>query len=161
MSFICFQGVWIFFIILQYFGLRYAGLEESNLYIYFWVIIVAFVAIMISKKMLNRELSKPYLFGLLTVTMMIFLFYTHGMKDNRFFYIYIAMCSPSTMFGIYFAEKELIRYFSKYYLWLILISIYPFLSSFFYIISSGLSLQALRKTIYKINEKMNMHLFYI
>ena len=129
-SIISLQGGWIFFMLLSYFGIRYEGVGESNLFIYFWGIISSFAIIMLSKKILHRRLSKAFLYAILTIFIMTFMFVISGMRSHRFFYAFIAMSAPSTIFGVYFAENRLVYKFPKYFFWLILYSLYPLAISY-------------------------------
>jgi len=116
--------------LLSYFGIRYEGVGESNLFIYFWGIISSFAIIMLSKKILHRRLSKAFLYAILTIFIMTFMFVISGMRSHRFFYAFIAMSAPSTIFGVYFAENRLVYKFPKYFFWLILYSLYPLAISY-------------------------------
>jgi len=138
-SFISLQGIWIFFVIMSYFRLNYAGIEESNLNIYYWLLINLITAVVIGQLLLRKRLTKPYLYAILTISAIVIMFYLQDLSSNKYFYRYIAICAPTTLMGVYFSNNKLEKLFPKYFLWMILISLYPLIVSLYKAIVFGIS----------------------
>lgn len=121
------HGYWIYFVLIWLFNVPYEGIESSNNYLYFWVIIAAFTMLQILKFILNRKAVRAsQLIALLVVLIYMIAFLWSDMISSSYFNRFIGMGVPALFLGSNTAFWALERQHIHYRKVLLLISLLPF-----------------------------------
>ena len=108
---------WIFFLFLSLFNLQYSGANDSNLYIYYWIIVFSFsifsLILYLHNYLKQSKFPKTFFKKICPIVLIISLYLISfslfgydNVKNGYYAQIFILMCVPSFLLGYLCTEKK-------------------------------------------------------
>lgn len=111
------MGEWVFFLTLSFFNYQYAGSNESNFYVFYWILIFILSLVVFGLSLLNYiklgKMPKYFIVNILPIFIVIILylisFSVYGYNDTGNGYyakVFVSMCVPTFIIGYICATKN-------------------------------------------------------
>lgn len=127
-NFMGLQGYWIFFVLMWFLGISYTGIEDSNFYLYYWVIVsILTIVQIISQIFIKQKVTYSLLISVFIIFIIIILFLSSGTIHTTYFNRFIGMSAPAIMLGANCAYRKLENKCMSYIEYLIVFSLIPFI----------------------------------
>jgi O-antigen ligase len=109
-------------------GISYTGIEDSNFYLYYWIIVTILTIVQItSQVVIKQKIPYSLLISVFIIFIIIILFLTSGTIYSTYFNRFIGMSAPALILGANCAYRKLEKKCMFYIEYLIVFSMIPFI----------------------------------